>query len=79
MLAGELQQFGLCEEVGLTTEWTVAAQLDRHRAAVHQVFNVAALAGVTRDSTAVYAGLHAGTGVQVMYSGKPLSIIENES
>jgi hypothetical protein len=46
---------------------------------VHQVFHVSTLAGVACNLATVYAGLHAGTGVHVTYSGSPGSIIENET
>jgi hypothetical protein len=79
MVLRDLQALGLCEEIRLTTEWAIAAQLDRNRAAVHEVFRVRAPARVAVDVAAVYARLQAAAGVHVTYSGRPESIIENES
>jgi hypothetical protein len=79
VVLGDLQTFGLREKIRLPSKWTIAAQLNRDRAAVHEVFDVRAPALLAVDLAAVYAGLQAAAGVHVTYSGSPLSIIENES
>ena len=65
------------EKVGLTGKGAVGADFKADGAGVAEVFCVGADCAAVGDCAAVDAGLHAGTGVTVRNSGKPVSINPN--